>query len=198
MWNQRFSGDDYLFGTEPAAFVRRQAARLAPGARVLAVADGEGRNSVFLAGLGHRVTAMDGSEVGVAKARRLAADRGVTVDFHVADIEGWDWRATPYDAVLAVFIQFAPPALRSVIFDGMKAALGPGGLILLHGYTPEQIAHGTGGPSAVENLYTPDLLAAAFADMEILHLAAYEADITEGTGHAGRSALIDLVARKRS
>lgn len=98
--------------------------------------------------------------------------------------------------VLGVFIQFAAPPLRAEIFAGMHAALRPGGLVMLHGYTPEQLAHGTGGPRAVENLYTPDLLTAAFADLEILYLNAYEAEISEGAGHKGRSALIDLVARK--
>lgn len=197
MWNERFSGEDYLFGTEPADFVRRVAPGL-PEGKLLSVADGEGRNSVWLAGQGHQVTAMDGSEVGVAKARRLAEARGVSVDFHVADIAAWDWTAQPFDVVLGVFIQFAGPQLRSQIFDGMKAALRTGGLLLLHGYTPEQLAHGTGGPRAVENLYTEDLLRAAFADMEILTLTSYEAEISEGKGHSGRSALIDLVARKRA
>lgn len=196
MWNDRFSGEDYLFGTEPADFLRRVAPDL-PRGRILSVADGEGRNSVWLAGQGHQVTAMDGSEVGVAKARRLAAARGVAVDFHVADIAAWDWTAQSYDAVLGVFIQFAGPELRTQLFDGMKTALRPGGLLLLHGYTPGQLAHGTGGPRAVENLYTEDLLRRAFADLEILTLTSYEAEISEGLGHSGRSALIDLVARKR-
>jgi SAM-dependent methyltransferase len=197
MWNERFGGAEYLFGTEPADFVRRTAPDLPPG-RLLSVADGEGRNSVYLAGLGHRVTAMDGSEVGLAKARRLAEARGVSVAFHLADIAAWDWAAEPYDAVLGVFIQFAPPPLRDAIFAGMKAALRPGGLVLLHGYTPEQLTHGTGGPRAIENLYTVDLLRKTFSDMEILTLNAYEAEISEGHGHMGRSALVDLVARKRT
>ncbi|MBE2278265.1 MAG: class I SAM-dependent methyltransferase [Rhodobacteraceae bacterium] len=196
MWDERFARDGYLFGTEPADFLRREAGRLAPASRLLCIADGEGRNSVWLAGQGHSVVAMDGSAVGMAKARRLAADRGVTVETHVADIADWDWTARPYDAVVAIFIQFAPPPLRDRIFAGLQAALRPGGLILLHGYTPEQIALGTGGPRAVEQLYTPALLRAAFAGMEILRLAAYRAEVDEGEGHSGPSALIDLVARK--
>ncbi|MGV8985676.1 MAG: SAM-dependent methyltransferase [Cypionkella sp.] len=196
MWNERFSGQDYLFGTEPADFLRREAANLAPRQKILCVADGEGRNSVFLAQQGHQVTAMDGSDVGVDKARRLAEARRVTVDFNVADIATWDWAGTTYDVVVAIFIQFAAPPLRKAIFDGMKTALKPGGLLLLHGYTPEQLTHNTGGPRAVENLYTEDLLAAEFADMQIVKLAAYEADVDEGAGHKGRSSLIDLVARK--
>ena len=115
MWNERFSGTDYLFGTEPADFLQREASGLPPGQKILCVADGEGRNSVYLAQLGHQVTAMDGSEVGVAKARRLAEARGVTVDFNVADIATWNWTATPYDVVAAIFIQFAPPPLRQTV-----------------------------------------------------------------------------------
>lgn len=196
MWNDRYNRPDYLFGTEPAAFVRAHAGILPPGAEVLSVADGEGRNSVHLAALGHRVTAMDGAETAVAKARALAAARGVTVDFHVADITGWDWAAHPCDAVLGVFIQFAGPALRAQIFAGMAQALRPGGLILLHGYTPAQLNHSSGGPKAVENLYTPDLLRGAFPGFDILRLTEYEADLDEGEGHRGRAALIDLIARK--
>ncbi|MBI1171047.1 methyltransferase domain-containing protein [bacterium] len=196
MWNERFSGTDYLFGTEPADFLRREAPHLPPAQNILCVADGEGRNSVFLAEQGHKVSAMDGSEVGVAKARKLAEARGVAVDFHVADIEGWNWTARPYDAAVAIFIQFAAPPLRRQIFAGLKAAVKPGGLVLLHGYTPEQLAHNTGGPRMIENLYTRDLLAEEFADMQIVRLNAYEAEVSEGAGHKGLSALIDLVARK--
>ncbi len=196
MWNDRYDTPDYLFGTDPAAFLAREAQRLAPGQTALCVADGEGRNSVFLAGQGLGVTAMDASDVAVAKARALADQRGAAVDFHVSDIAGWDWDARRYDAVIAIFIQFAAPPLRDAIFAGMVRALAPGGLLLLHGYSTAQLAHNTGGPRVIENLYTTDLLADRFADLTILRLADYEADLAEGSRHVGRSALIDLVARK--
>lgn len=196
MWDQRYDREDYLFGTEPSRFLRAEADRLTPGLKALAVADGEGRNSVFMAERGLRVIAMDSSPVGLAKARRLAAERGVEVDFREADLRAWDWEPAAFDLVAAIFIQFAEPAFRDAIFAGMVRTLKPGGLLLLHGYTPEQIAHGTGGPRAVENLYTEEMLRAAFSSLEILRLESYEAEIREGEGHAGLSALVDLVARK--
>lgn len=199
-WDARFDREDYLFGTEPAAFVAREAKRLPAGARVLALADGEGRNSVHLARLGHRVLAMDASPVGLAKARRLAAAADLAPDvrpeFVQADIASWDWRPDAFDAVLAVFIQFAGPDLRDAIFRGMARSVRPGGLILLHGYAPRQIGYGTGGPGAVENLYTLPMLHAAFPGWEVLTARDHDADLAEGTGHAGKSALIDFVARR--
>lgn len=196
-WDARFDREDYLFGEAPSQFVRRHAARLAPGESVLCVAEGEGRNAVFLAERGLSVTAWDASAVALGKARRLAEARGVSVAFEQADAAEYRWAARSHDAVTAVFVQFAPPALRDAMFAGMLAATRPGGLVLLHGYTPEQIAHGTGGPPNPEQLYTPELLRAAFGGHEILALEAYEADLDEGVGHSGRSALIDCVVRKR-
>lgn len=196
IWDDRYDRDDYLFGTEPADFVRRVAARLAPGSRVLAVADGEGRNSVFLAGLGHDVVAMDSSPVALAKARRLAAARGVTVDFRDGDILAWNWQAEAFDAVLAVFIQFLAPDDRTKVFAGLAAALRPGGLLLLHGYAPRQVDYGTGGTRRRENMYTLPLLDAAFAGFDVLERRDYDAEIHEGEGHSGLSALVDFVARK--
>lgn len=195
-WDERFAGEDFLFGTEPAEFVRRQAHLIAAGASVLSVADGEGRNSVFLAGQGAAVTAMDASSVALEKARGLAALKGVAVDFRQADIVGWPWDEAAFDGVLAVFIQFAPPPLREQIFAGMARTLKPGGLLLLHGYAPRQVGYGTGGPGQEENLYTLPLLREAFAGFEVLNAADYDAEISEGRGHSGRSALIDFVARK--
>lgn len=196
MWDERYATDDYLFGTEPAAFLAANAGLLRPGLRALAVADGEGRNSVFLAQQGLNVIAMDGSEVAVAKARTLAGNAGVTIDHRVADVLTWEWEPDAFDVVVAIFIQFVGPAERAVVFDGMKRTVRPGGRLLLHGYRPEQIANGTGGPPTPENMYTEDLLRNAFGDFTIEQLKSYDAVIEEGTGHVGQSALIDLVATK--
>lgn len=195
-WDERYGGEGFLFGTEPAAFLTRHAGRFAPGDRVLCVADGEGRNSVWLAAQGCRVAAWDASAVALAKARRLAQARGVAVGFSLAAAEDYAWPDAAFDAVVAIFIQFAGPDLRRRIFAGMKRAVRPGGLILLHGYTPRQLDHGTGGPRQVENLYIPQILQDAFAGWDIPVLRSYEAHLAEGTAHAGPSALIDLIARR--
>jgi cyclopropane fatty-acyl-phospholipid synthase-like methyltransferase len=197
MWDDRYSIDDYLFGTEPADFLVAHAHLLEPGSRSLAVADGEGRNSVFLAQQGLEVVAMDASPVGVEKAKRLAAARGVSIDFRIADIMTWEWTPDAYDLVVAIFIQFLSPSQRPTVFDGMQRTLRPGGRLLLHGYRPEQVALGTGGPPDPAHMYTDELLREAFSGMDIERLESYDADIQEGVGHAGTSALIDLVAVKR-
>lgn len=195
-WDRRYAQSDYLFGVEPNAFLARQAGRLRPGWRALAVADGEGRNGVWLAQQGLSVLSVDNSAVAQVKARALAQARGVEVDFEQVDLSDWTWPRAEFDLVVAIFIQFAPPALRTQLFADMAHALKPGGLLLLQGYRPEQIAYATGGPSVAENLYTEPLLREAFAGLEILDLQSHDTAIHEGVGHDGLSALIDLVARR--
>lgn len=199
-WTARYrdAGDGYLFGTAPNAFLKREAYRIAPGASVLSVADGEGRNSVWLAKAGMAVTATEISPLAIAKARRLAHEQGADVQFVEADVLRWDWPREAYQAVVAIFVQFASAIERPALFEGMKQSLQPGGILMLQGYTPRQLEYRTGGPPTIENLYTPELLRAAFADLEILDLCEYEDDLAEGRAHAGRSALIHLIARKRA
>ena len=196
-WDQRYASDDYHYGTEPNAFLVREAHRIAPGAHVLAVADGEGRNGVWLAGQGFDVHAVDASPVAIDKAKRLAAARGVTLDHQQVDLLAWDWPVAAYDAVVAIFVQFVDPQDRPAFFRNMQAALKPGGVLLLEGYGTGQLAYGTGGPRYQPQLYTVDLLATAFADMQIEVLRAYDAVIEEGTAHSGMSALVDVVAVRR-
>lgn len=195
-WEQRYAAPDYLFGTAPNAFLAREVQRLRPGMNVLAVADGEGRNGVFLAGQGLAVHAIDFSAAALRKARALADARGVSLRFEQADLENWQWPKAHYDAVVAIFVQFAPPALRARMFAGMRRALKPGGLLLMQGYRPEQIAYGTGGPRQADHLYTRALLEEAFDGFSSLDIREHDSVIHEGSGHHGMSALIDLVAVK--
>jgi SAM-dependent methyltransferase len=196
MWDQRFSGDDYLFGREPNDYLRSKAPLLPSGGSVLCTADGEGRNSVWLAQQGFKVQAFDISEVGVAKARLLASESGVSVDYTVADCEQYDWAEQSHDGVVAVFIQFADPPMRERLFANMVRALKPGGVLILQGYTPRQLEYKTGGPGQLSHLYTADLMREAFKDLRIVELVEYEAELNEGARHAGRSALLGLVATK--
>jgi len=164
----------------------------------LCVADGEGRNSVWLAQRGLRVAAFDIAERGVAKARRLAERHGVTdIDFEVADCDGYAWPRAAFDGVAAIFVQFADPAMRERLFANIAASLKPGGTLLLQGYTPRQLDYRTGGPPLASHLYTAELLRDAFAALRIDELREYDAEIAEGTAHRGRSALIGLVATAR-
>lgn len=201
-WNTRYrdAGDEYLFGTEPNRFLAHRADLLQNGRTALAVADGEGRNSVWLAEQGLDVTAVEISAVAVEKARRLAAGRQLEIRYLLADMLAPDWPPVEmhdaFDWVIGVFIQFVGAADRVRQFAAMKQLTRPGGRILLQGYTPQQLEYRTGGPGVLENLYTREILREAFADWEIEELVDYEDDIAEGSGHKGRSALIGMVARK--
>ena len=198
MWSTRYrdAGEDYVFGTTANRFLAAQSALLGSGRTALSVADGEGRNAVWLAEQGLRVTATEISPVALEKARKLAAGRHVEVDFVLADAVAWDYPEAAFDFVVGIFIQFADPAQRARMFAGMARALRPGGHLIVHGYTPKQLEYRTGGPSAVENLYTAELLRTAVAGLDIVHLQEYEDVLDEGVGHKGQSALVGLVARK--
>jgi len=196
-WDERYAGDEYLFGIEPNAFLVSQQQILKPGMSCLALADGEGRNGVWLAQQGLQVLSVEASKVALDKAKKLAVQSGATLDFELADLEHWQWGESRFDMVAAIFIQFAPPAMRTQMFANIKRCLKPGGLLLLQGYTPRQLEYKTGGPPVAENMYTEAILRAAFDDMEWLHFAEHDKEIREGAGHSGMSALIDLVARKQ-
>jgi SAM-dependent methyltransferase len=197
-WDARYASDDYLFGEAPNAFLSAQAARLPTSGGALALADGEGRNGVWLAQQGLQVLSVDSSSVAQAKARRLAASRGVALALELADLDTWPIPENRFDVIAAIFIQFAGPALRARLFAAIKRGLKPGGLLLLEGYRPEQLEYRTGGPPTVDNLYTEPMLREAFGDLEIIKLVSRDAVIREGAAHNGMSALIDLVARKQA
>lgn len=196
-WEARFSVGEYLFGERPNAFLASKAALLARGSRALSIADGEGRNSVWLAEQGLSVDAFDFSPTAVAKAERLAASRGVRVGFNVSETFSWNWAPSTYDLVAAIFIQFASPAVRQRLFPLIKQTLKPGGLLILQGYRVEQLQYGTGGPPEADHLYTEAMIRETLQDMDIVELRCYDEQVDEGKGHSGMSALIGVVARKR-
>jgi cyclopropane fatty-acyl-phospholipid synthase-like methyltransferase len=194
-WESRFRAPDYIFGKAPNAFLKTQAHRLAGGGTALSVADGEGRNGVWLAEQGLDVLSIDYSPAALAKARALAAERGVRLRTEVTDVFAWRWPKKAFDVIAAIFI-FAAPAERSAFFANLKGALKPGGLLLIQGYRPEQLNYRTGGPPDAGRLYTRAILEAGFSDMAELAIREHDSAISEGSAHVGMSALIDLVARK--
>ncbi len=197
-WETRFAAPGYLFGTAPNAFLKSKADLLkakAPGT-ALSIADGEARNGVFMAEQGLDVVSMDSSKHAQEKARKLAQERGVTLHLEIGDLKTWPWPAARYDVVAGIFFQFLTPELRTATFANIKRALKPGGLLLIEGYRPKQLEYKTGGPPRAEQLYTRELLQDAFGDLRSLEIHEYDAVIQEGTGHAGMSALIDLIGTK--
>jgi cyclopropane fatty-acyl-phospholipid synthase-like methyltransferase len=195
-WQERFAAPGYLFGTEPNAFLKDHAHLLRKGEKALAIADGEGRNGVFLAEQGLDVLSVDFSPIAQEKARKLAAERGVTLRIEQVDIIDWDWPREAFDVVAAIFFQFVLPPERDKIFAGIKKTLKPGGLLLLEGYGLKQLEYKTGGPSNPTQLYTRELLEQAFGDFSSLDIREYDRVVNEGDRHAGMSALIDAVGRK--
>jgi len=195
-WETRFSPSGYVFGKEPNAFLKAQARRLRPGQLALSVADGEGRNGVWLAEQGLDVLAIDFAPAALAKAHALAQERHVTLRTEVADLTKWRWPEAAFDVVVAIFIQVVFPAERAMLFANLKRTLKLGGLLLMQGYRVEQLVYGTGGPPEPERLYTRALLEEALGDMAELEIREHDSAISEGTGHVGMSALIDLVAKK--
>lgn len=198
-WDQRYAVPDYIYGTEPNAFlvsvVRDPSLGFRPGTRALAVGDGEGRNGVWLAEQGFEVQSVDGSAVASAKAQRLAEQRGVRLTYTVTDLRSWDWPRAEFDLVAAIFIHFLPGD-RARMHAAMWQALRPGGLLVLEAFAPEQLAYQTGGPPVREMLYTAETLRADFTGAELLRLEPRVADLSEGTYHRGRAAVVRLVARR--
>ena len=195
-WRKRYTAPGYLFGTEPNAFLKSQAHLLRKGQTALAIADGEGRNGVFMAEQGLDVLSVDFSPEGQAKARSLAKQRGVTLRVEQADMTQWDWKPNAFDVVAGIFFQFAKPAQRAAIFAGIKKTLKPGGLLLIQGYGLKQLVYKNGGPSEPDRLYTREMLQEAFGDFSSLDIREHESEIKEGDHHVGISALVDLVGVK--
>jgi SAM-dependent methyltransferase len=197
MWDERYGGEGFFYGTEPNDFLRAQAPGLPQGGKVLCLAEGEGRNAVFLAGLGHPVTAVDSSAQGLAKTRQLARQRGVEVETVLADLADWDPGPDSHDAVVSIWCHL-PPELRRVVHARVLRCLRPGGVLVLEHYHPRQLGYGTGGPRDAALLLTLAELERDFATLEVRYALEGERVVKEGTGHSGRSFVTQFVAQRKS
>ena len=193
-WDERFSAADYIYGTAPNAFVAAMAAQI-PAGPVLCLAEGEGRNAVHLAQLGHAVTAVDQSAVGLGKAARLAKERGVALTTIATDLAHYTLAPGAWAGVVVTF-GHVPPPLRRTMHAQIVAGLRPGGVYILEAYTPAQLAFGTGGPKDVELLMTLAALREELAGLDFEHAVECERDVIEGTYHTGRGAVVQILARK--
>lgn len=194
-WEARYAEPGYAFGTRPNDFLREQVNHLPPG-RVLCLAEGEGRNAVWLAQRGYEVTAVDLSARGLQKARRLASDRKVQIQTIEADLASFPIKAGEWKGIVSIFAHTTAP-VRKRIHAAVIAGLAPGGVFLLEAYRPEQAALRTGGPGEDDRLLNLERLKPELGALDWLLAREIERDVVEGKYHTGRSAVVQLVARKR-
>ena len=193
-WDDRYDTVDFVYGREPNAFLAEVSGMIPPG-DVLCLAEGEGRNAVFLARQGHRVVAVDSSAVGLAKAARLAEESGVRIETVAADLTEFAMEPARWDAIISIFCHL-PPFVRRALHRKVVEGLRPGGLFILEGYTPAQLALRTGGPPTEEMMMTLADLREELAGLEFLQGREIERDVVEGQLHTGRGAVVQVVARK--
>lgn len=194
MWDKRYDQKEYVYGTEPNDFLVNMAHHLPPG-RVLCLAEGEGRNAVFLAGLGYDITCVDSSEVGLTKARQLARTKQVELNIEVADLAHYTLTKHTYSGIVSIFAHL-PPMLRAKVHSQVVNALLPGGILLLEAYTPDQLNYGTGGPPSAEMMMQLSNLRKELHGLHFLHSRELVREINEGSLHNGNGSVVQIVAKK--
>ncbi len=194
MWNERYNTDEFIYGTEPNDFLAENLQAL-PKGRVLSVADGEGRNGVFLARQGYDVTTVDVSDVGLDKARKFAERNGVSINTILADLADFDLGVNQWDGIVSIFAH-VDADVRKRLYGRIAPSLKPGGVFLLEAYTPDQIGRGTGGPPTADLLLNEDKLRSELTGMTFSHLVELERNVLEGTYHTGRAAVVQAIATR--
>jgi SAM-dependent methyltransferase len=196
MWDERYGRPEYAYGTEPNDFLRAEAARI-PTGRVLCLAEGEGRNAVYLAGQGYQVTAVDLSIEGLKKAEHLARARGVSITVEQADLASYVPAPDAYQGIVTIFGHLPAP-VRKRLYAMIASSLVPGGVLLLEAYRPEQIALRTGGPSNPAMLPTVAQLREELVGLELVVAKEVEREVHEGVLHNGRSATVQVVGVRKA
>ncbi|MBD3610464.1 MAG: class I SAM-dependent methyltransferase [Gammaproteobacteria bacterium] len=195
-WEERYSEEDFAYGIEPNVFLASCKEHIPKNCKALAIADGEGRNGVWLAEQGCEVTSVDYSQAGVAKSEALAKERNVSVNALCADLTTWSWPEEEFDIVVSIFAHF-PPGVREQIHNNIMKTLKPGGKLIMEAYHPRQLEYKTGGPPAAEMMYSVDTLRDDFQTGKILMLEDLDADVSEGKYHFGQGAVTRLILQKQ-
>ena len=194
MWDKRFSEPGYAYGTEPNGFLVSVADRI-PGGNVLCLAEGEGRNAVYLAGLGYDVTAVDTSSVGLVKAEALAHDRGVTIETVNADLEEYEIEPGVWQGIVSIYCHL-PPVVRAALHERCLRGLAPGGVLVLEGFTPRQLELGTGGPKNRELLMELEIIRQELPGLRLEIGREIEREVAEGKYHDGTASVVQILAVK--
>jgi SAM-dependent methyltransferase len=194
MWNKRFSEPGYAYGTDPNGFLTSVADRI-PHGNVLCLAEGEGRNAVYLAGLGYEVTAVDTSTVGLAKAKALASDRGVTIETVLADLDDYSIEPGAWQGIVSIYCHL-PPVVRAALHERCLRGLAPGGVFVLEGFTPRQLELGTGGPKNRELLMELEIIRQELPGLRLEIGREIERDVAEGKYHGGTASVVQILAVK--
>jgi len=195
VWNERYTVDEYIYGTEPNSFLAEHAEMLS--GPVLSLAEGEGRNAVFLASLGLKVRGVDGSDVGLAKAQALARLKGVEIQTEVVDLGMYEPEANHYGSVVSISAHL-PSVIREKLYPLVERCLRPGGLILLEAYSENQLARDTGGPKDSDMLMTRAKIEREFPNCEPILLRELEREVCEGTYHTGVASVVQFIGRKKA
>lgn len=194
-WDKTFGSDDFAYGTEPNDFLAKNA-HLIPQGKVLCLADGEGRNGVHLATLGQQVVSLDNSKVGLAKAQKLAEQKGVQIQPLLEDLADYRFPADEFTGIVSIFCHLPQP-LRSQVYQQVAQSLTPGGVLIVEAYTPAQLQNDTGGPPTEELLVTLDSLLPDLDGLEIQLAQEIERDVVEGRLHTGKASVVQILATKR-
>lgn len=197
-WDERYADEEFAYGTEPNTFLKEslESLKLPDCAKCLMLADGEGRNGVFMAQAGHKVTSLDNSKVGLEKAERLAKEKSVKLDTLLGDLAVYDLGTEQWDCIVGIFCHLPPP-IRERVLAAIPNALRPGGCVLFECYTPDQIAYKTGGPPVPEMMYSSEIFNKAFdGKLTIEKNEELVRDVVEGKYHSGKGAVVQFIARK--
>lgn len=194
-WDERYSEEAFAYGTEPNTFLAEQAGIIKKGGSVLCLAEGEGRNAVWLAQQGYRVTGVDSSSVGLNKAQQLASKRGVSIETVCTDLADYHIEPDSWDAIVSIFCH-VPAPLRKRLHSEAVAGLKPGGVLILEAYRPKQLEYGTGGPPVADLMMQLDELRQELAGLDLVHAGEVDREVIEGKYHTGMAAVVQLVARK--